>query len=109
MSEVISSFVNSYSIIAQNGIKAGARPALLPCEADGIPCSVKFSSRLAEAGTLDAVANMIDRCPRGAFQVGKALAYSAGIVILGSLAHTGYRPGNDPCDSACDVPLGCGV
>lgn len=108
ISEATIALLSQYQARARQHIADGKRPALLACEADGVPCSHKFADIVKSDGLLSAVADLLGRCPKGETHVPKALIYSIGLVAL-PLAFSGYQPGNDPCRSDCDGPLGCGV
>jgi len=108
ISDATMELFGQYQARASQQIADGKRPALLACEADGVPCSHKFADIVKSDGLIPAVANLLSRCPRGETHVPKALIYSIGLVALPP-AFSGYQPGNDPCKSDCDGPLGCGV
>ncbi len=102
MNKLIKWLIGRYSQAANTQIEAGKRPPLLPCESDGIPCSLKFATMVTKFGTSVAVGDLSGRCPKGQHHALKAIAYSAALAIVPIVALSA----SDDCTS-CDSAFGC--
>ncbi len=94
LTEIVSGLVGRYQATAQASHEAGNRPYLLPCEAEtGMHCSTRFAQVAGSGGAASAVAELMNRCPKGPTHAVNALGWSA----LVALSPFGASSINDPC------------